>query len=213
MSPRTPAQNLEIREEKKTLIMDVALRHFADEGFYKTTISHIAKHAGISKGLMYNYFESKESLLIEIITRSVSEVYEYFDLDKDGYLSEEEFEFFVRRMLLMLKEKKSFWRLIFQLLMQKEVRELFNISISSTESGVKPEIQRLKGMLGTDITKTITEYFIRKKGFKGPEYDPSVEMNMFNLTLKGFALTYIYMDQEDEEIYEKTINRLIRLYK
>ena len=71
MSPRTPKQFEEIREEKKTLIMDVALEHFANEGYHNTTINHIAKHAGISKGLMYNYFESKEELLAEIINRSM----------------------------------------------------------------------------------------------------------------------------------------------
>jgi leucyl aminopeptidase len=90
MSPRTPKQFKEIREEKRNLIMDTALEHFASEGYYATTINHIAKHAGISKGLMYNYFESKEALLKAIIQRSVMEVYSYFDIDRDGYLSEEE---------------------------------------------------------------------------------------------------------------------------
>ena len=54
--------------------MDVALEHFANEGYHATTINHIAKHAGISKGLMYNYFESKEALLKAIIHKSVTEV-------------------------------------------------------------------------------------------------------------------------------------------
>ena len=125
MSPRTQQQFQEIREEKKTLIMDVALKHFANEGYYRTTINHIARHAGISKGLIYNYFESKESLLYGIISKSVLELYKYFDINRDGYLSEAEFEFFVRRIAQILKEKQTFWRLFFQLLMQNEVREQF----------------------------------------------------------------------------------------
>ena len=84
MSPRTPKQFEQMREEKKTLIMDVALEHFAKEGYHNTTITHIAKHAGISKGLMYNYFESKEELLTEIINRSMEGVAKYIDPDKDG---------------------------------------------------------------------------------------------------------------------------------
>ena len=75
MSPRTSQQFQEMREEKMTLIMDVALEHFANEGYFRTTISHIARHAGISKGLMYNYFESKEALLRAIVHKSVNEVY------------------------------------------------------------------------------------------------------------------------------------------
>ena len=87
--------------------MDTALEHFANEGYFSTTINHIAKHAGISKGLMYNYFESKEALLKAIIHKSVNEVFNYFDIDRDGYLSEEEFEFFIRKINVMLKEKRS----------------------------------------------------------------------------------------------------------
>jgi AcrR family transcriptional regulator len=56
MSPRTPKQFKEIREEKMTLIMDAALQHFAVEGYFSTTINHIAKHAGISKRIDVQLF-------------------------------------------------------------------------------------------------------------------------------------------------------------
>jgi len=213
MSPRTEKQFQVIREEKKTLIMDVALEHFAKEGYFNTTISHIAKHAGISKGLMYNYFESKEALLSAILKRSIIEIYKYFDINKDGYLTEEEFEFFVRRVFQILKEKKTFWRLLVQILMQKEVREEFLKSFYSSISSPdfvanNPEEQFLNG-----IFKTMTDYFSRKEKRNVSNYDPYLELNMFFLTIKGFAVTYIYIDIVDEEFYDKTINRIIELYK
>ncbi len=125
MSPRTKQQFKEIRDEKMALIMDVALERFANEGYYKTTISQIASHAGISKGLMYNYFNSKEALLKAIIHRSVNEVYSYLDIDHDGRLSANEFEYFIKKIDVLLKEKKSFLRLLMQLMMQKEVKAQF----------------------------------------------------------------------------------------
>ncbi len=213
MSPRTPKQFEEMREEKKTLIMDVALQHFANEGYFKTTINHIARHAGISKGLIYNYFESKEALLEAIIQRSVLDVYTYFDIDKDGYLSEEEFDFFVRRVSQMLKEKQSFWRLFFQLLMQNEVREQFLKSYIGSGSLMQSAADKKEGLFISDIMNTIAEYFIRKKDKRGPDYDPYLELNMFLFSMKGFAITNIYMDQRDEIFYEKTVNRIIELYK
>ena len=96
MSPRTPQQFREIREEKMTLIMDVALEHFSNIGFHATTINHIAKHAGISKGLLYNYFKSKEDLLAAILNRSLTDIYNDFDSDHDGTLTGDEFERFIR---------------------------------------------------------------------------------------------------------------------
>mgnify|MGYP002387228001 CR=1 FL=1 len=114
--------------------MDVALLHFANEGYFNTTIRHIARHAGISKGLMYNYFESKEALLTAIVHKSVNEIFNYFDINRDGYLSEDEFEFFIRRINVILKEKRSFWRLLMQLLMQNDVREQFLKSFQMPDS-------------------------------------------------------------------------------
>ena len=210
MSPRTADQFEEIREEKKTLIMDVALEHFANEGYHATTISHIARRAGISKGLMYNYFESKEALLEAILQRSVIGIYRYFDLNKDGYLSEEEFEFFIRKISVVLHEKRSFWRLFFQLVMQKEVREKF--SVLSSEPLKEIEFFRGDEKFLSTISGMITDYFIRKKQIKGPSYDPLLDMNMFLITLKGYAITRIYIDDNDQDD-DKTINHIIEIFK
>jgi AcrR family transcriptional regulator len=213
MSPRTPEQFEEMREERKTLIMDVALEHFAKEGYHKTTINRIARYAGMSKGLMYNYFTSKESLLFEIIMRSVNEMYADFDRNKDGYLTEDEFEFFIRRLFSLLKEKKTFWRLIFQLVMQNEVREKLLISFSS--SGVYMEENRnMSNQAFLDsIVNTLTDYFVRKKEHESAGYDPFRELNLFTLMLKGFALSFVYMDNNDDGYYEKTIDDIISKYK
>jgi AcrR family transcriptional regulator len=213
MSPRTPKQFREIREEKKTLIMDVALEHFANEGYFKTTITHISRHAGISKGLMYNYFKSKEVLLEEIIHRSILDIYIKFDINKDGYLSEEEFVSFVGKITHLLKEKRSFWRLFFQLIMQKEVRAKFLKSFTGSGSHIQSASGNKTGLFVSDIMRTFTDYFIRKGKNKGADYDPYLELNMFIISLKGFALTYIYMDQEEDIYFEKTVNRIIELYK
>jgi AcrR family transcriptional regulator len=209
MSPRTPKQFEEIREEKRTLIMDVALEHFANEGYHAATINHIASHAGISKGLMYNYFASKEALLEAILKRSVMEIYEYFDTNRDGYLSEDEFDFFIRKVSTVLRDKRSFWRLFFQLVMQSEVREKF--SVLSSDPLIKMEFFTGGDKFLLDISGAITDYFMRKRKTRGPDYDPLLDMNMFLITLKGYAITRIYIDDEEDD--EKTINRIIELFK
>jgi len=47
------------------------LRHaeelFAEQGFAKTRMADIARHAGVAKGLVYWYFESKEALVHAVI--------------------------------------------------------------------------------------------------------------------------------------------------
>ena len=60
MSPKTVVQNKIIREEKKDLILTTALKIFAEEGYHASSVNKIADKANISKGLIYNYFDSKE---------------------------------------------------------------------------------------------------------------------------------------------------------
>jgi AcrR family transcriptional regulator len=213
MSPRTPKQFQDMRDEKKTHIMNVALEHFANEGYPNTTISHIAKHAGISKGLMYNYFESKEDLLAAILSRSMGEISNYFDPDRDGILSEEEFELFIRRYFLIIKENLSFWRLYYQLLQQKDVREHFLKSFQGPVNSVESVYINGNQTFLALASKLISEYFMRKKDNKPAGYDPVLDMNMFIYTIEGFAHVTAFLNAVDAKNYEKTIEKIIELYK
>jgi len=202
-----------MREEKMTLIMDVALQHFANEGYYKTTINHIARHAGISKGLMYNYFESKEALLKAIIHKSINDVYKYLDINKDGYLSEEEFEFFIRKIDVLLKGKRYFWRLLMQLLLQNDVREQFLKAFPESDSLIHPGHEPGDNYYPSQILNMFTDYFFRKKRKMGKLFDPDSDFEMFFITLLGYALKTIYSESDDEDSNAKVINRIIELFK
>jgi AcrR family transcriptional regulator len=56
-------------EERRLQILDTAIPVFAERGFTKTTVKDIADAAGISNGLMYHYFPSKEKLLEAAVER------------------------------------------------------------------------------------------------------------------------------------------------
>ena len=60
---RTP----KVVEDRREHIIDAALRAFAQKGFARTTNKDIAREAGITPGLIYHYFESKEALFRAII--------------------------------------------------------------------------------------------------------------------------------------------------
>ncbi|MCA9917825.1 MAG: TetR/AcrR family transcriptional regulator [Anaerolineales bacterium] len=61
--PRTEKQNEDIRSATRTQILNSAMQLFAEKGYAHTTTRNIATAAGLSVGLMYHYFDSKESLL------------------------------------------------------------------------------------------------------------------------------------------------------
>src|SRR5262249_6755046 len=54
-------------EEKRQSILDKAAELFAAQGFGGTSIASIAVYCGVSKSLLYHYYESKESLLFDML--------------------------------------------------------------------------------------------------------------------------------------------------
>jgi AcrR family transcriptional regulator len=56
-------------EARRNQILDAAAQVFAEKGFHRATTREIAGTAGISEGTIYNYFDSKESLLIGLLVR------------------------------------------------------------------------------------------------------------------------------------------------
>lgn len=51
-------------DERKNLILEVGIEEFSSKGYENANINVIAKRAGISIGLMYKYFATKEDLFI-----------------------------------------------------------------------------------------------------------------------------------------------------
>jgi AcrR family transcriptional regulator len=173
--PRTEEQFEGIREQKISLIMQTALELFANEGYYPTSISRIAQKAGISKGLMYNYFESKENLILAIIGKGIMTLTESLDPDHDGYLTEEEFEFHVNENFRILQENTDYWKLYFATMMQPAVFKL----VAAKYSDFVPPL------------KTVVEQYFKRKNVA----DPEAEAAYFDALLDGIFLNYVMNPQ------------------
>ncbi len=61
-----PKISEEKKKQRKTDILKTALRLFSQKGYYATSIDDITGEAGISKGLVYTYFKSKEEIFLEL---------------------------------------------------------------------------------------------------------------------------------------------------
>ena len=60
------------KEERPAEITQAALAAFAEKGYAATKVDEVAKRAGISKGLLYLYFKTKEDLFKAVIRSFVS---------------------------------------------------------------------------------------------------------------------------------------------
>jgi AcrR family transcriptional regulator len=58
------------RLDRENQILDIASAEFGERGYAGTSIAPIAERAGISKPLIYSYFESKEGLFLASVERA-----------------------------------------------------------------------------------------------------------------------------------------------
>ncbi|MBN1132066.1 MAG: TetR/AcrR family transcriptional regulator [Bacteroidales bacterium] len=173
MSPRTPEQFEEIRESRREQIMETALKVFASEGYANSSISKLAEAAGISKGLMYNYFNSKEELLKEILEKGMKEILNLTDPDRDGIITPSELDEFIRKTFRIMRRKQEFWILYFNIILQPKVRE----SLKGTSV-----------LTGTEEYFSMLMKYFESNGFE----DPVLEVLTITSMIEGLGVLMLY---------------------
>jgi TetR/AcrR family fatty acid metabolism transcriptional regulator len=59
------------KEAKRQRILDAAVVEIARRGYYGTTVSAVARRAGVADGTIYLYFKNKEEILVSIFERAM----------------------------------------------------------------------------------------------------------------------------------------------
>jgi len=191
MSPRTKQQYARIREHRKAAIMQIATRLFATHGFDSTSISKIAQEAGVSKGLLYNYFKNKESLVKEIALEGLNQIMMAIDLDLTKPLTREIFINLLDRNFKHLAQHTDSWRLYIAVITQPHVMAL-----------VQKEIYEAIG----PFLEAVSKYF-KDKGVKNPQ----AYGYFIGALLDGIGLDFLF-DSENyplEDIKQIIIDKII----
>ena len=78
-----PAGEPSRESEKRRRILAAAQEVFAERGFDAARMEEVARRARVGKGTLYNYYESKEDLLIHAVIASMEEVRERIEAAAD----------------------------------------------------------------------------------------------------------------------------------
>jgi len=125
MSPRTKAQNEQIRNKSRELILAASLELFAQQGFHGTTISQIAGKAKISKGLLYNYFDSKEDLLKEILSEAMHTGDDILNAIKEPNIDPRTvLNMVIDQTFELVHSRPNYWKLVTSLSLKEDIVEM-----------------------------------------------------------------------------------------
>ncbi len=183
---------------KESSIIDSALKMFAKNGYYNTTIAQIAKNIDMSVGNIYNYFPSKNNLAkasIIYVTKKLAS--NLRDINEKNISSKEKIELFVVSYLRFLKKHPEMIDYFFKVYIAN--REVF---CQENDCGFK---------LAEDFVKeieTLIDDGIRNKEFK--EQNFYVSFSCITGILGG--ITFLNSEEvldEDLESYAKDLSKVI----
>lgn len=165
---------LNLDKEKQDRIINAAIKEFAQKGYDKASTNEIVKEAGISKGLLFHYFQNKKQLYIFLYEHMID-----FLLEKIAEkINWDEKDIFVRyRQIALLKIE-----------IYKVYPEMLNFAKSvykDSSPAIKMDInRRAKELLEKSFNKLFSDIDFSKfkKGI-----DIKKAINIINWTIEGFA--------------------------
>ncbi|MBW2443608.1 MAG: TetR/AcrR family transcriptional regulator [Deltaproteobacteria bacterium] len=70
--------NRKEKNNKYHLILEAAIKVFARQGFYQSTVAQIAREAGVADGTIYLYFKNKDDILVQFFNYRTKQVFDGF---------------------------------------------------------------------------------------------------------------------------------------
>lgn len=124
MTKDSVGQKLE--EFRRQQILEAAAKVFAEKGFHAAKMQEVANTAGVSNGTVYNYYRSKDKVLLALLAQ-LSErerrSEQMAQLEQTGDI-EAAFVQQLQRRFKALKEQKELWRVVLpELITNQSLRE------------------------------------------------------------------------------------------
>ena len=186
--PKQTFQNLP--EDKKKKILEAAKNEFSRVSVTEASINNIVTRANIARGSFYQYFESKEDLLLFMVNEASDEVKKMVDkkIKEKGDIFET-FIFFYDKIIKTCKgnKDKKFYKTVFanlrandNIILGKAKEEIYDSLIKNTDTSQfknKEDLNIIIDMLNAitrwTIIQTVTsnnQIDIRDKFIKQIEY-------------------------------------------
>lgn len=126
---REPIQKRSI--EKKEKIIKSGFELICEKGYYNTNTAEIAKAAGVSTGIVYQYFKDKHAILVEGIKRYASDIfYPMLNITTNIKIDKDNLEEILRNMINTFIENHKLSQIAHEEIMSmthsdKEIAEFF----------------------------------------------------------------------------------------
>jgi TetR/AcrR family transcriptional regulator len=202
---------LSLSQEKQERILNAALKEFAQKGYENASTNEIVKSAGISKGLLFHYFNNKKELYLFLYNHFVELLMKEFfnELDfneRDIFERMKNLIFLKSRMMIKYPELFDFM-MSASLESAEEIKNELNSKntekMHSSYARLFENIDLSKFREGTDIQRTINILMWTLEGFSNQELEKAKRHNKKILDVdKAFKEAEVYIDMLKKSFYK-----------
>ena len=174
--------------DKRAVILDAALRTFVKRGYSETKVAEIASEAGVAEGTLYNYFLSKEELLLAL-----------FDEKWGGIIDE------IKKKISRLDDPNDKLKAVFSLVVRmfkknRHLAELFMVDVKQSSIFLTNyTINRIVEFL--NIIEEVLEEG-KRKGIYRKDLDSRVAKMVIFGAAQGILLSWVL--SESREVKDQT---------
>jgi len=168
--------------DKRTVILDAALKTFVKRGYSETKVAEIASEAGVAEGTIYNYFQNKEDLLLAL-----------FDEKWGGIIDE------IKKKIDRLDDPNDKLKAVFSLVVRmfkknRHLAELFMVDVKQSSIFLTNyTINRIVEFL--DLIEDILEEG-KKKGIYRKDLDSRVAKMVIFGAAQGILLSWVLSESK-----------------
>lgn len=167
-----------IHEEKKTRIIEAAIKEFSLQLYEKASINQIIKEADISRGSFYQYFEDKEDLyffLIETVVKNTS-----YNFLKEFIATQPKDVFSVYKALLTYN---------LQLLSDEKYQAFFKNMHLGMNYHLQQKLRSIFSAIRNEMLGGKFDKLQEQSGYEGPYFQQL--MSMLELNNRDLLMLYI----------------------
>jgi TetR/AcrR family fatty acid metabolism transcriptional regulator len=170
--------------DKRSIILDAALKTFVRRGYPETRVSEIAAEAKVAEGTLYNYFQSKEDLLLAL-----------FDEKWGGIIDD------IRKKISRLDDPNKKLKVMFSVVVRlfrkdRHLAEIFLVDVKQSSIFMKNyPVNRVVEFI--DLIEEILEEG-KRKGIYRKDLDTQVAKMIIFGAAQGILLSWVLSESAAE---------------
>jgi len=146
-APQAKLGSVEARaQDSRDEILKTAMRLFANRGFHETSMSEVARDAGVSKALIFWHFKTKEELFVAVLNRLLEPYYIDFAEEAAAMDERAQIRKLVEFYLLFVRDNASSVRFFLsQMLRDQRLSDSLSGQVLQLYSGYRSMLVELIG--------------------------------------------------------------------